>query len=437
MNAIAKNIVSIDSRTDLLPPESGEAVELIEREGRIERAQRNAYYEIGLELAAIRDRKLYKADFGTFEEYVEQRWEWERTRAYRLINAAMLARDSLLPIGNIPARESHIRPLLERLESDTERATVWQQVVTQAGGARITAKLVDEAIERHLAVKSQDWITLDKWKSLEPADRESALAYVGDRKFNEQDNNSIEWARWSWNPVTGCRHDCPYCYARDIAERFYPQKFEPSIYPSRLSAPANTQVPARAASDISYKNVFTCSMADLFGRWVPADWIAAVLGAIHRAPQWNFLLLTKFPKRMSEFAYPDNAWLGTSVDLQARVPNAEKAMASVEAGVRWLSIEPLIEPLTFKNPKLFQWVVIGGASRSTQTPAWEPPFEWIARLYCQFKDAGARVYLKDNVGFDGPNRPKGFPTWSDPDARSASDVMHYLRNAKTADQRAE
>ena len=102
MNAIAKNIVSIDSRTDLLPPESGEAVELIEREGRIERAQRNAYYEIGLELAAIRDRKLYKTDFGTFEEYVEARWEWQRAHAYRLIDAAQLAERVLSPLGDIP-----------------------------------------------------------------------------------------------------------------------------------------------------------------------------------------------------------------------------------------------------------------------------------------------------------------------------------------------
>ena len=83
------------------------------------------------------------------------------------------------------------------------------------------------------------------------------------------------------------------------------------------------------------------------------------------------------------------------------------------------------------------WVVIGGASASSKTPAWQPPFEWIARLYCQFKDAGARVYLKDNVGFDGNNRPRGFPTWTDPDARSASDVMHYLGNAKSQDQKAE
>lgn len=66
---------------------------------------------------AIRDGRLYKADFGTFEEYVEQRWEWKAAQAYRLIDAAQLAERVFSPIGEIPARESHIRPLLERLSA--------------------------------------------------------------------------------------------------------------------------------------------------------------------------------------------------------------------------------------------------------------------------------------------------------------------------------
>ena len=92
--------------------------------------------------ATIRDRRLYKADFGTFEEYVEQRWEWGRTRAYQLIDAAAFARNLSTLVDTIPQRETHIRPLLERLETDAERATVWQRVVALASGARITAKLV-------------------------------------------------------------------------------------------------------------------------------------------------------------------------------------------------------------------------------------------------------------------------------------------------------
>ena len=124
---------------------------------------------------------------------------------------------------------------------------------------------------------------------------------TGKPYFNRQDSDEIEWAQWSWNPVTGCLHDCPYCYARDITQRG-PNAFprvQPAFRPYRLNAPANTAVPDEAATDTRYRNVFTCSMADLFGGWVPKEWIEAVLGAERDNPQWNFLFFTKFPKRMA------------------------------------------------------------------------------------------------------------------------------------------
>ncbi len=62
-------------------------------------------------------------------------------------------------------------------------------------------------------------------------------------KFNRT-NRAIEWALWSWNPITGCLHGCEYCYARDIAERFYPQKFLPTFHADRLAAPGNTRRPS-------------------------------------------------------------------------------------------------------------------------------------------------------------------------------------------------
>ena len=103
----------------------------------------------------------------------------------------------------------------------------------------------------------------------------------------------IDWATMSWNPVTGCRHGCPYCYARRTATRFnagledpatlagglhvlpekikatpYPYGFEPTLHRYRLGQPQNTKEP---------QTVFVCSMADLFGRWVPTSWIVEVL----------------------------------------------------------------------------------------------------------------------------------------------------------------
>ena len=232
-------------------------------------------------------------------------------------------------------------------------------------------------------------------------------------KFNEQKNDNIEWARWSWNPVTGCLHNCDYCYARDIAMRFYEQNFVPTFLPERLMAPHNTNIPTRAEYDMGWKNVFVCSMADLWGKWVPREIIELVMAEVIAAPQWNFLFLTKFPARYPEFEFPANAWIGTTVDRQHAVHRAEKAFADVKArghqGIRWLSCEPMLEPLQFTSLEMFDWVVIGGSSKSTQTPESMPDFRWIADLVKQADDAGCKVYMKTNLGVHNSIRLREYP----------------------------
>jgi protein gp37 len=247
-----------------------------------------------------------------------------------------------------------------------------------------------------------EYVTAGQWDEAGKDARKKLLKTGGDARFNAQgDNENIRWALWSWNPVTGCLHNCPYCYARDIADRFYEQKFAPSLWPGRLRAPVNTPFPeAKAAEWMGHKNVFVCSMADLFGRWVPSEWIDAVLEQCAAAPRWNFLFLTKFPIRMAEFAFPENAWVGTTVDCQARVANAEKAFRKVKAGVKWLSIEPLIEPLKFSDIGAFQWLVIGGASRSSATPEWRPPNRWVEDLLDAAAAADVPCFEKSNLRRD-------------------------------------
>jgi protein gp37 len=269
------------------------------------------------------------------------------------------------------------------------------------------------------------YITLEEWNTTHPQAQSEMLAFGNDNKaaFNQQSGDGIDWAQWSWNPVTGCLHDCPYCYARDIANHRFPQKFAPTLVPGRLGAPRCMRVPAKAATDTRYKNVFVCSMADLFGRWVPPVWIEAVLDASRNAPQWNFLFLTKFPQRMSEFDIPKNAWMGTTVDCQARVANAEKAFAKVKCDVRWLSVEPLIEPLKFKHLDRFDWLVIGGASSSTKTPEWHPPLSWVEDLEGQAAEAGCRVYRKPNLF--APRREMPWDA-AQPTPERAPDSFHYL-----------
>ncbi len=221
-------------------------------------------------------------------------------------------------------------------------------------------------------------------------------------------NDNIEWALWTWNPVTGCKHDCPYCYARDIANRFYPQGFEPTFHPERLTAPQHTRVPDAARDNPGERNVFVCSMADLFGKWVPQEWIDAVLAEVRKAPQWTFIFLTKNPRRLVDIAWPENAWVGTTVDKQARVKPAEDAFAAITARVRFLSCEPLRERLTFNHLDLFDWLIVGGQSRSSGEPEAQPQPEWLEHLQYQWWQAGRgwdTFYWKPNL----TTRPRGYP----------------------------
>jgi protein gp37 len=246
-----------------------------------------------------------------------------------------------------------------------------------------------------------------EWLALSEGERAERIA-VGREcptgGFNEV-NEHIEWAGYSWNPVTGCEHDCSHCYARDIAVRHYPQLFVPTFLPDRLAAPRHMTLPKKADGSLRWRNVFVCSMADLFGKWVPQEWIDAVFQAVVAAPAWNFLFLTKFPQRLAEQDWPANAWVGTTVDTQARVATAERAFRGVKAGKRWLSCEPLLERLTFTDLSMFDWVVIGAASQSTQTPEFQPPWEWVEHLLLQARAAGCQVYFKPNL----KSRPQEYP----------------------------
>jgi protein gp37 len=242
--------------------------------------------------------------------------------------------------------------------------------------------------------------------------------------FNQTPGEGISWAAWSWNPVTGCLHGCDYCYAREIATKqsyapYFPAGFTPLFHTERLEAPANTALPPAHRNEeqpchpygCPYRRVFVCSMADLFGRWVPDEWISQVLGSCAGNPQWEYLFLTKFPSRYVGLELPSTGWIGTSVDEQKRVRIAEDAFRKIDGvKVKWLSLEPLREPLEFSDLSMFDWVVIGAQTETRQpdgtVKAFAPPFEWVARITLQALEAGCKVHHKPNLlGATSPQLP--------------------------------
>ena len=186
-------------------------------------------------------------------------------------------------------------------------------------------------------------------------------------------NEHISWAAWSWNPVTGCLHGCGYCYAREIAtspttRAYFPAGFTPVFHPERLSAPSNTKVPADVVSDPRRTRVFAGSMGDMYEHWVPREWNEQVHASCVANPEWDHLMLTKFPDRYLEFLehLPPTAWLGTSVDEQKRVRLAERAFRQI-SGVRlkYLSLEPMREELRFTDLSTFDWVIVGAQTENS------------------------------------------------------------------------
>jgi len=334
---------------------------------------------------------------GQWEAWLKQEFDWSLSSALKMIQVAERFKSV-----NLTDLRLDVSSLYLLAAPSTPPAARAEAVALAQDGAAISVPRVKALINKHRGV-----VTLDAYKAGQALPMVQDVAPVADDDhtvFNRT-NASVDWAWWTWNPVTGCEHDCIYCYARDYANRFYPEKFQPTFHPKRLKAPHNTPLPPEAATDVRARCVFCVSMGDLFGKWIPDEWIDAVRAEVRAAPQWNFLFLTKFPQRLASLQWSDNCWVGTTVDAQYRVAIAERAFRTIEAPVKWLSCEPLRERLTFTSLDMFDWVVLGGQSKSTQAPAFQPPWEWVEHLWRQADAAHCPMYWKPNL----ETRPQAYP----------------------------
>ena len=203
----------------------------------------------------------------------------------------------------------------------------------------------------------------------------------------------IEWTEFSWNPVTGCKHGCKYCYAKAIYDR-YKWSFEPTFRKDRLQQPLNKKRP---------QMIFVCSVADLFGEWVPVEWINGVLEIIKQCPQHTFQFLTKNPKRYGEFSFPKNCWLGASATNQQMFNNAKECLRPLN-NITFISCEPLLSEIT-GNLSGIDWLIIGAC---TGKYAFQPPKQWVYNLTNDGRKAGCAIFYKPNLkNYD--QMPKEYP----------------------------
>ncbi len=108
------------------------------------------FVEVGLALAEIRDARLYRETHGTFEAYLDERWDMSRSRGYRLIDGARIA-ELVSPTGDVPANEAQARELLPLLkEEEAAVVDVWRELRDEYGAENVTAKKVRGFVRRRL-----------------------------------------------------------------------------------------------------------------------------------------------------------------------------------------------------------------------------------------------------------------------------------------------
>ena len=260
----------------------------------------------------------------------------------------------------------------------------------------------------------------------------------------------IEWADMTWNPVTGCLHGCEYCYARKIADRFggyndieesipgypytdydlvemgiddgklhdleyceyftpkekdeeerraapFPYYFSPTLHRYRLDEPQKIRKP---------QNIFVCSMADLFGEWVPDEWIEAVFEACKKAPWHRYLFLTKNPKRYVELhkkgilpdSYKGDILFGATVTTDRELRNTSFYNNCID----FLSIEPIKEYLQEtwlidgNGDPLYDWLILG-AETGNRKGKIIPKREWIETIVNKCRQKELPLLMKNSL----------------------------------------
>ena len=201
--------------------------------------------------------------------------------------------------------------------------------------------------------------------------------------------SQIPWCDFTWNPVTGCRKDCSFCIGRKRLtqfkgdNRFYlnddhivknedkglfiltrplskngsaipaPTGFLPTLHPYRLPMVAQKRKPA---------NILVCHSGDLFGEWIPTEWILKVFDACEKAPWHNYLFITMNPKRYNELLQKgmlvkaDNFWYGTRITQRSDIFTANGFHTFV-----------LIDPMALFAERIeipeVEWILLGSKEK--------------------------------------------------------------------------
>ncbi|MDP2866502.1 MAG: phage Gp37/Gp68 family protein [Elusimicrobiota bacterium] len=194
-------------------------------------------------------------------------------------------------------------------------------------------------------------------------------------------NSAIEWTEATWNPVTGCTKisdGCLNCYAARMTRRLkamgsanYKNGFKLAVHRDSLELPLKWKKP---------QLIFVNSMSDLFHKDVPDSFIFDMFKVMREAHWHKFQILTKRSERLlylnKQLPWADNILMGVTVENEKYLYRLEH-LNKTGAKTKFLSLEPLLGPLTRIDLKGIGWVIVGGESGPGARPI-KP--EWVTEI---------------------------------------------------------
>ena len=218
------------------------------------------------------------------------------------------------------------------------------------------------------------------------------------------DRTGIEWTEATWNPTTGCDRTsvgCDNCYALTLAKRLkamgnprYQNDGDLALSGPGFGLTLHDDLLERPRQWRKPRLIFVNSMSDLFHPDVPFDFIQKVFAVMADTPQHTYQVLTKRSKRLAtvagDLSWPPNVWMGVTVETPRyafRIDN----LRSVEAAVRFISAEPLLEPLPSLDLSEIHWLIAGGESGPGARPM---EANWVADLRDQCSASDVAFFFK-------------------------------------------
>ena len=269
------------------------------------------------------------------------------------------------------------------------------------------------------------------------------------------DGTHIEWADATWNPITGCSvisPGCTNCYAMRMAGTRLRD------HPSRKGLTVDSKAGSVWTGETRFndqwldeplrwrkpRRIFVGAHTDIFHESVPDAWLDQIFAVMRMTPQHTYQLLTKRPERMRDYIrdrfrlspeimdfyrqpgeplaegwqFLPNAWLGVSIEDQARADERISILLDTPAAIRWVSAEPLLGPVNLEaylgavcthedgyvewdtnatvcreceETNLLDWVVAGGESGPGARPM-HP--DWVRQIRDDCAAAGVPFLFK-------------------------------------------